>query len=80
MKADHVLNAVRGTREGQMYARNSVNACTAPACMRGCCSNVSKTCRRLGLNERRHKLRTDLFKLPAMAVRPAGIVRLKICS
>ena len=66
MKADHVLNAIRGTRNGQMYVSEFGER------MRGTGvysellqQRFDKTCRRLRLNERRYKLRTDLFKRPA---------------
>lgn len=65
MKAEHVLNAIRGTRAGQMYVPRFGER------MRGTGvyaklleQRFNKTCRRLGLNERHHELRTDLFKRP----------------
>ena len=74
MKADHVLNAVRGTREGQMYVpefgqrMHGTGVCRAAAA-----ATFRKHADALGLNERRHKLRTDLFKLLARPFDQPGL-------
>ena len=65
MKADHVLNAVRGTREGQMYVPEFGQRMRGTgAYARLLQQRFEKACKRLGLNERRYKLRTDLFRPP----------------
>ena len=65
MKANHVLNAVRDTRGGQMYVPEFGERMRGTGVYaRLLQQRFEKTCRRLGLNERRYKLRTDLFKRP----------------
>jgi len=65
MKADHVLNAVRGTREGQMYVPEFGQRMRGTGVYaRLLQQRFEKACKRLGLNERRYKLRTDLFRPP----------------
>ena len=74
MKADHVLNAVRGTREGQMYVPEFGQRMHGTGVYaRLLQQRFEKTCKRLGLNERRHKLRTDLFKPPARPCDQPGL-------
>ena len=65
MKADHVLSAIRGTREGQMYVPEFGQRMRGTGVYaRLLQQRFEKTCKRLGLNERRYELRTDLFKTP----------------
>ena len=74
MKADHVLNAVRGTQEGQMYVPEFGQRMHGTGVYaRLLLQRFEKTCRRLGLNERRHKLRTDMFNQPARPCDQPGL-------
>jgi len=74
MKADHVLNAVRGTREGQMYVPEFGQRMRGTgAYARLLQQRFEKACKRLGLNERRYKLRTDLFRPPLRRGDQAGL-------